>query len=100
MDPKMLMNLAEMDPVMAALIEKEKSRQFRGIELVASEVRRALRFASCNSGFCGPLPFAFPTPLHGAPLAGRLLTRLRLLTPLSFLCNFASHFCRTSRPRP
>ena len=41
MDPKMLMNLAEMDPVMAALIEKEKSRQFRGIELVASEVRRA-----------------------------------------------------------
>ena len=38
MDPKMLMNLAEMDPVMAALIEKEKSRQFRGIELVASEV--------------------------------------------------------------
>merc|ERR1711990_292859 len=33
----MLMNLADMDPAMAALIEKEKSRQFRGIELVASE---------------------------------------------------------------
>jgi hypothetical protein len=31
--------LAEADPVVADLVEKEKNRQWRGLELIASEVR-------------------------------------------------------------
>eukprot|EP01135_Chromosphaera_perkinsii_P001296 Nk52_evm23s164 gene=Nk52_evmTU23s164 len=37
MDPMLLRNLEEEDPVVFDLIEKEKNRQWRGIELIASE---------------------------------------------------------------
>ena len=40
MNPAMLSSLKDLDPQMADLVEQEKARQFRGIELIASEVRR------------------------------------------------------------
>lgn len=33
------MSLEECDPLVADLVEKEKNRQWRGLELIASEVR-------------------------------------------------------------
>ena len=38
--------LKEHDPELFNLIEKEKDRQFRGLEMIASEVAAVLKFAT------------------------------------------------------
>jgi glycine/serine hydroxymethyltransferase len=45
--------LAECDPDVADLIEREKNRQWRGLELIASEVRA---YACILRGVMRPVP--------------------------------------------
>ena len=42
--------LAEADPEIAELVEKEKNRHWRGLELIASEVRLLLLKQSDSNG--------------------------------------------------
>jgi glycine/serine hydroxymethyltransferase len=54
MFPWGLMPLEECDPEVSDLVEKEKNRQWRGLELIASEVRCALVTAALvTAAWCG-----------------------------------------------